>query len=405
MEISFARPARSRLQAPGFIVLAFAFLALALKIYCAGTTFGTNDVALHFAYGKTISEKGLIATYQSNPIFNHTPLTGEFFRTCYSLSKPDYELFPFLLRLPGIIADFLVVLALIRLREQTGSPSWWALGLLAASPVSFMVSGYHGNVDPVMVLFLVLAGCGCVKSRPVLCGFFLGMACNIKIIAILLSPVFFFYWLHRKQASGFALAVFITTLLNFIVPLLTAPEVFLKNVFGYSSYFGIWGITYWLRETNWNEVQNISCIFLTQTQFVIMYVLKGLIIATIPLLAWCRRKENDIFSTLAVAWFVFFAFAPGVCAQYLVWPAPFVLCFSLRGYLALTAASSLFLFFFYNVISKGMPWNLGISLNLLTPQWVAWTNWPWAAVVACLFYSMKKLRDNAMNSKAPPADY
>ena len=41
----------------------------------------------------------------------------------------------------------------------------WAAVMLAASPVSLMVSGYHGNTDPVMVMFLFLAGVACVDGK------------------------------------------------------------------------------------------------------------------------------------------------------------------------------------------------------------------------------------------------
>jgi hypothetical protein len=104
--------------------------------------------------------------------------------------------------------------------------------------------------------------------------------------------------------------------------------------------------------------------------------------------------ELEIFTTLALAWVVFFVFAPGVCAQYLLWPAPFLLVYSRRWYLAVTAASSLFLFLFYHTLSHGMPWNIAISKNALTLLWSPWSNWPWAVLVACLACSWRTLRGN-----------
>ena len=42
--------------------------------------------------------------------------------------------------------------SLLRWRSKLGNaPPWWTLILFAASPVSLMISGFHGNVDPVMV--------------------------------------------------------------------------------------------------------------------------------------------------------------------------------------------------------------------------------------------------------------
>ena len=57
-----------------------------------------------------------------------------------------------------------------------------------------MVSGFHGNTDPVMVMFLVLAAHMCLKERPILAGLFLALSCQIKIVPLLFVPIFFFFW-------------------------------------------------------------------------------------------------------------------------------------------------------------------------------------------------------------------
>jgi hypothetical protein len=368
-------------------VLFIAVAALVLKIYCAATTFGCDDVVLCFCFGKYIDAHGLIGVYQYAEFFNHTPLVGSFFRFIYQLSGPDHELFPFYLRLPGIIADFLAVLALIRFRERTGKPPWWALALFAASPVSFMVSGFHGNVDPILVLFLVLGACACAESRPLLCGLFFGLACNIKIVALLLSPVFFFYWLHRGKAVQFAGLTILMTLAGWSVPLLCVPVIFLKDVLGYSSIWGSWGITYWLEKTGTVEGQKASALFLHHSQ-VVIGLLKLVIISSTLWIAWRRRTVYgpQIFNSIAYVWIFFFVFAPGIAPQYMVWLAPFILVFSARWYLALTAATSVFLFMFYNTISRGMPWDRGMCDDRLTHLWIPWTNLPWAVLIACLFF-------------------
>src|SRR5205823_8209088 len=94
--------------------------------------------------------------------------------------------FPFLLRLPGIIADFVVVWLFLRLKNEEPQLRLplWALLVFALSPVSIMVSGFHGNTDPVMALFLVLAAFAAVRNRPIWCGIFLALSCQIKIIPV-----------------------------------------------------------------------------------------------------------------------------------------------------------------------------------------------------------------------------
>lgn len=379
---------------PRLAVVFLAVSALALKIYCAATTFGTDDVVLHFCYGRYIDANGLIAIYQNYDFFNHTPITAGFFRFIYGHSGPDHGLFPFYLRLAGIIADFLVVLALVRLRDRTGKPPWWVLALFAASPVSFMISGYHGNVDPVLVLFLVLGACACVESRPLLCGIFFGLACNVKIVALLLSPVFFFFWLHRAKSLRFAIPAVLLALAGWLPALLKVPGLFVKNVLCYNSTWGQWGVTYWLAKIHVGEGQMA---ILAEGPYArgIINLFKLVIIVSAFWIAWRRRalEGSQVFVSVACVWNVFFVLTPGFGPQYMVWPAPFFLVFSAGWYLALTAASSWFLFMFYNVISHGMPWDRGICESQLTSLWISWNTLPWGVLVACLFVAWRK--DNA----------
>jgi len=363
-----------------WIVLAAALIAAAAKLYCAWTTFGTTDVYLFYIYGKNVIDHGLEATY-ATPLFNHTPLVASYFTSILALSEASGIPFAFLFKLPCIIADFLVVLIL--LQAGAGRPGTAWLALFALSPVSFMVSGYHGNIDPVMVLFLVLAAWMCVKNHHLLCGLCLGLACNFKIISLLLTPVFFFYWLHRGKAVRFTAVTILTCLVGWSQPLILYPRVFIRNVFGYSGYWGEWGITYWLRATHSPRFEPVTWLNTTPSQHFVVSLLKILVICGILLLAWRRRAAPDraIFATIAYAWTIFFIFSPGVGVQYLVWLAPFVLFASPYWYAALTAASTAYLFVFYNVISHGMPWHHGVSTNQLIPLWVAWTNLPWAVLI------------------------
>src|SRR5207245_658688 len=121
-----------------------------------------------YSFARSLSVHGLEWTYRNGvewlppgPIFNHPPLTADFLRWIDQVARLEtfraYGLtFPFLLRLPGIIADLVVVLTVLRISttETRLRPPFWALMLFALSPVSLMVSGFHGNTDPVMVLLL-----------------------------------------------------------------------------------------------------------------------------------------------------------------------------------------------------------------------------------------------------------
>lgn len=393
------------------LILCSALLGLLLKLYCAWTTFGSNDVLLHLAYGETLATHGLKAMYEKTSLFNHTPLVAGYFAASYESAQFLGErfpslitlfpqgthehpfLFPLFLRLPPIVADLLAVLLVMLCYRKNSQPPLWAVCLFALSPVSFMVSGYHGNFDSMMVLFLLLAAIMASEDRLLPCAVSLGLSCNFKIISVLLGPIFFFYWLHRGKGVHFALLTGAVCVAGWSPALLLCPSLFLHNVLGYSSYWGIWGITYWLRSTGMTGFAKVSFTGLSGQQVMTMTILKFLVIFSILALAWRRRAlpGRCIFATIAYAWAIFFTIAPGVCAQYMVWPAPFILLLSPSWYLIMTAASTAFLFRFYDVISEGMPWYYGRSTNNLDNLWVPWTNLPWLVMFVALFTFWRRI--------------
>ena len=142
---------------PRTLVLALLGLATAVKTLWATTSVGTTDAVLFFHFGRSIQSHGLARMYVIDKVFNHTPFTGWTMRMLYLISQGDYLHFAEGLRMLCILADIAMVLGLLHVRKLTGKPPWWALCLFAASPVSIMVSGFHGNIDPIMVMFLFLA--------------------------------------------------------------------------------------------------------------------------------------------------------------------------------------------------------------------------------------------------------
>ena len=175
-------------------------------------------------------------------------------------------------------------------------------------------------------------------------------------------------------------------------PLLNFPALFIKNVLSYGSFWGIWGITYWLRLTGVPALSWVWFVNFSPAQTVIATFLKALIVASIFVIAWRRRALGGraLIESIAYGWVIFFVFSPGVCAQYMVWLAPFILILSPSFYAWLTGASSLFLFFFYNVIAHGLPWYFGISSNQLNTVWTPWTVWPWAALILGMVFLWRK---------------
>ena len=397
---------------PNRIVLFAALVALAAKLFCAATTVGTNDTIFFYGFGKMINQHGLAWTYEHVSIFNHTPLVGAYAALLQGIEpgpQMRMELLPFFLRLPGIIADFLSVFVLMRLRTKIGAPPWWAITLFALSPVAFMVSGFHGNVDSLLAFLLLTAAWMAVEKRPALCGLALGLACNVKVAPLLLCPVFFLWWIGREDRRAwrpFLLISSLVMLAGWLPALVGAPRAFLGNVLGYQGYWGIWGVSWCLKQTGADMFQKVGFEQLTAAQLAVMGVCKWLIIGATCALAWLRRKADarGLFVSLALVWVLFFVCAAGIAPQYFVWLAPFLLVAAPRWAAGVTAAASVFLFAFYNVTANvitdgtriigGSPWtppwtkawNLAVSQNPHIALWGPWQLLPWLALIACLVW-------------------
>ena len=189
-------------SADKLLLWSVALIAAGLKLYCAATTYGSSDVTDFCRFGAIIDRAGLAEMYRLDSYFNHTPITGHFVAWMFALAShltpaaPHIvpRSFPFLLRLPSIAADVIALVFLVKVRRVTGRPAVWALALFALSPVAFMVSGFHGNVDSVMVCLLLIAVYYCAGERVVLSALFLALACAVKIIP--------YFWFLSSSSSG-----------------------------------------------------------------------------------------------------------------------------------------------------------------------------------------------------------
>lgn len=382
-------------------VLIAAGLALIAKLLIAWNTFGTNDVFTFYLFGKSLAEHGLGWTYQSTILFNHPPLTAYYLSAIYSLHHlPFLEeagiAFPFLLRVPGIVADFVVILLLLRIKSNDPELRLpiWALMIFALSPLSLMVSGYHGNTDPVMVMLLLFSVYFCTRNQPWLSGLFFALSTQVKIIPLLFFPILLCFWMERRALLRFVIPFAVASAILWSQPLLEFPLVFAKNVLSYGSTWGIWGLTYLLRLTGLPEFSRVSFFGLGAWQTLVVTACKLLIISAVFTLAWRRRKveSRGIWDSMAYGWIVFFIFSPGVCTQYLVWLAPFILLFSPTFHAWLLGSSSVFAFVFYNTISKGLPWDKGVSTNSLNKIWTPWSVLPWLVLIMGLIVLWRRAK-------------
>ena len=357
-----------------------------LKLLCAAYTLGVNDTYIFRHLADYLRVFNVVELYHRTVMFNHPPLVASYLTLLDALTGRSIQQFAFFIRLPGILADLVVALVLIsqRRREPIASCPTWALALFIASPVSFLVSGFHGNFDSAVVCFIFLAAWMCVRGQPAASALFLALSLQIKVPAMIVMPVFLIYWYRQKHLRTFMLCLSLVCAAGWADPLIHDPRIFLHNVFSYNSYWGGWGITYWLVHTLAQPLLMTGLSNLTLPEKIITQSLKAIVVGGVTWLAWTRRPftKEKIFPTLAIAWSLFFCFTPGAGMQYLVWLAPFVLLYHPRWYLGLTICCSLSCYFFYRIVCNSWLLYYGEAKPEDYLLWSSWMIWAW---LSCSF--------------------
>ena len=424
MDSTLTTEPRARSSAIPRTALALAGAALLVKLWLAATTRGTNDVEAFSAFLREYLGSGAIGLYEHDPEFNHPPFVLHFLMAVRWLVHATGIAFPFWLRLPAILADFgsfLVVASLLgeRLADRSAR---WSLALVAAAPVSIMVSGFHGNTDPVMIFLALDSVLLLVRDRPVwMAGLAMGASLCVKVVPIVFWPALLLWipgWRKRLEYFGAAALLFVA--LSSPV-LFQAPALVARKVFGYGSSYGLWGLSQ-LVYSQQADPGSASELFRSYGRI-------PLLVALVGLSWWMNRRERKtpLFLQLGVIAFAFLTFTPGFGLQYLAWLVPFTVLLPLGAAIFQHAACGWFLFVIYTFWSQmlfyescylnwweadfwrqGLPWNVadcrvaGEWRGPLVPLAIA----AWVSVViafACLLRAAQRGRGSTqvMGSAAP----
>jgi ALG3 protein len=354
-------------------------IATLVKLVLAAVTIGTNDVATWRAFAHNAVLCGRCAYQFAGPYgdpFNHPPFIIHFLKL---IGMSSAAWFPFWIRVPAILADIGMVLVATRL--MPGLSTRLSV-LLALNPVSILVSGFHGNTDPVMIFFLVLAIYLLKTDRFNWAAAAFGMAINIKIVPLLMVPAILIYIWSRRSAKSMVLFVCIAAVVVLALSMpyiLSNPLAILKATLGYRGLYGRWGISLVLVGFPISEVGHE----------VAYRVLQLLVIAlTLVLAVYLNRRKIDLIYQMGLIFFLFFLLTPAHALQYLTWPVPFILALGFWWSLAYYTSAGLYLFLTYNFWSQG-KWYFAdshITLELGTPSFMAgFVCWGVCAMI-CLRY-------------------
>jgi len=335
----------------------------AFKLWLSLTTFGTNDVKYWNTFMDYIVAHGSVTIYRDIWYYNHPPLMSGLLWLLSPLVRHAPNGFPFLIRLPAICADVVSVIVTYRLVRFAWSERRalvCAIGV-ALSPILVMVSGFHGNTDPLFMCLVLLAADRLVIGRKaVVAGMILGLAINVKLVPLIVVPVFFFHLRTLAARVRFVFALVIVVLAGFGYHVLVAYPYMKKNVFDYAGLKGIWGITE-LCAAGYPDIVSL------RGASVLKKLIALFITARAVMLAWPGRAQDSPAAARrflgAIGWtfLIFLLLTPGFGVQYLAWLAIATFLCAPIGAIGFNLLGGAFMFSIYHYWNRGFPWNFADS--------------------------------------------
>jgi 4-amino-4-deoxy-L-arabinose transferase-like glycosyltransferase len=338
------------------LVVILAVLAFALKALIAARTYGTNDIRHWTDFVNGVAERGPVGIYGitfERSFYNHPPLIG-YFLQLVDFGRHHGVSIGFSIRSVASLADVgsaLLVFELLR-RRRSLREAGWAAAMVAVSPVLVVISGFHGNTDPIFVLFTLLALYLLAdRDKPLAGGLSMGIAIGIKIVPIVAVPALLVLAFTRGRrtflrfSAGFLLAFAVT----WLPALIAHGRAVKEHVLGYAgsgiSQWGLIQIGHWFDDPGWAD-------FLTGAgRFPVV-----LLCAAVPAgLVWRRPALAAEAVGLSLVSFLFLS--PAFGCQYLVWAVAAAYLLDFGWATAYNLGAGLVLFKVYTRWAHGFPWN------------------------------------------------
>ena len=344
-------------------------IGMLMRLTLSLTTWGTVDVLSWERFLNAILTDGWLGIYAKVGDYNHPPLMSLMLLGIHQLLPFSPNGFAFLLRLPAILSDAgtLWVLHQLISRYWNVTKARYVVSLVALSPVLILVSGFHGNTDPVFMFLVLLAARQLLFSKAHFqVGLILGLATSIKLVPVVVMPLFFFGSFSLNSKTKLTLGFLTTVALGWAYPVWTHFDSINPNVFQYSSRPGIWGLSQLLSPISlWSPT-------LTSISKLLLFLVISASSAWIIFFSLGRDKEEfprRFLFGLGVVFLQFMVITPGFGVQYLAWLAPTIVFFGLRYSVIFNLLGGIFLFSVYNNWADGLPWHIAYP--------VLWNPWEW----------------------------
>jgi hypothetical protein len=352
------------------IVFFIVLLGTILRLWISSNSIGTNDAVNWYQSAESILSYGLVEAYKNDPYLNNPPLISLLVSQLLLLSEKFQLPFPFLLRLPGCIAEAgtgLLIYVILQKRVKFSEVS--GLAIYMFSLLNLLIAGYHGHTDPLVTFFTLSAiWLAYDNSRPFYGGLSLSLALNIKLIPLLILPVLFFGLIHNRQRFSFLLGISLG-FIPFLVALYTYGYPFYEKVFGYRSILDYWGIQLFLVlfATNY---QNLTDSFMQFSKYYHQYgPLLIIVIVSLLGLIYRKRTKNNPYVACGLIYSIFAVLASGFGLPYVSLFVPFYIIGRIGKSFRFTLLAGLVIVLTYNTyLVRTWPFQ---SIHIgSSPKWV-----------------------------------
>ena len=301
--------------------------ALAVRLIPLGFGVESTDILLYRQQALPVVQMQNVYAVTRN-VFPYTPVSMFYPALCLKLSGILGIPFHIVIKLFAILSDVGIVLALygMGVRLFPRRTAVCCASLYALSPVSILVSSFHGNIMPLVVL-LMLTAYLLFRADPdgnlAISGLLLGLAVGWRSFPILLLPFFL------ASIDGHAKKIRFAVCVVGPVALAMVPFAWVDGtsmLYEMLSYRG-WGIHHgpfaivrglhllsidritWTNPPEWTPWVNSSTF--------VFLALYGI--------AVFRSKKMGLLNGILVTFFLFDVVYSGVASQYLIWAVPFLL--------------------------------------------------------------------------------
>jgi hypothetical protein len=341
-----------------FVLVGVGLIGTAIKLRLALTTFGCSDVDYWMSFKDYVVENGTVSIYAHFWYYNHPPMMSGLLLLLAPLVPYAPNGFPFLIRLPAILSDGVSGCLLYSLISRAWGPDrgFWATLLFWASPVAIMISGYHGNTDPIFMMLVLLAARQLVWGKPAWqVGALLGLACNVKLVPVVTVPLFFFWlptWQKRAQLAAGMLAVLALGYGYHGAHCFAAMKA---NIFDYNSDPTFWGVPGFHISLGLEDKGRSLAGHLRKPLLILLAII-GLAFGRRANRAPVAQRPSVLLVGLAWIFLVFLVLAPGFGVQYLAWLNVVFPFLSLLGMLIYNLLAGTLLFRVYDYWHRGGSW-------------------------------------------------